>query len=73
MRSTLLAATALLATVAGGATPASAGAWCLWQNAYTYNCGFRTYAQCRASMAQASDYCKPNAWSDSRLPRHHRY
>src|SRR5260370_42693856 len=40
---------------------ASAGAWCAWYDAYTYNCGFRTLEQCRATVfGDSGAYCAPN-------------
>ena len=29
---------------------ANAGAWCAWSDAHTYNCGFKTLDQCRATI-----------------------
>ena|SRR5438132_8823251 len=40
---------------------ASAAAWCAWSDAYTYNCGFRTLEQCRATIfGDSAAYCSPN-------------
>lgn len=40
---------------------ANAGAWCAWYDAYTYNCGFRTLEQCRATvLGDSTAYCAPN-------------
>ena len=44
------------------AEPAKAAAWCAWSDAYTYNCGFHTLAQCRATIfGDSRAYCAPNA------------
>jgi Protein of unknown function (DUF3551) len=40
---------------------ANAAAWCAWYDAYTYNCGFRTLEQCRATIfGDSAAYCAPN-------------
>ena len=41
----------------GGAT---SGAWCLFDDPYTYNCGFATVQQCRATASGAGGQCQPN-------------
>jgi hypothetical protein len=43
-----------------GAGDARAAAWCAWSDPYTYNCGFRTFAQCEATISGAGGYCAPN-------------
>ncbi|HMK81581.1 MAG TPA: DUF3551 domain-containing protein [Xanthobacteraceae bacterium] len=39
---------------------AEAGAWCLWSNPWTYNCGFATLRQCLASASGEGGNCAPN-------------
>ena len=39
---------------------ASSGAWCLFTDPYTYNCGFATLQQCRATASGAGGQCQPN-------------
>jgi len=39
---------------------AHAGAWCAWYDPYTYNCGFRTFEQCQATISGAGGYCARN-------------
>jgi hypothetical protein len=36
------------------------GAWCLFDDPYTYNCGFATLEQCRATASGAGGQCQPN-------------
>jgi hypothetical protein len=36
------------------------GAWCLFDDPYTYNCGFATLQQCRATASGAGGVCQPN-------------
>jgi hypothetical protein len=52
------------------AGPANAGAWCAWYDAYTYNCGFRTLEQCRATVfGDSTAYCAPNPANAYEEPR----
>ena len=40
---------------------ANAGPWCAYYDAYTYNCGFQTMDQCRATISgDASASCAAN-------------
>ena len=39
---------------------AASGAWCLFDDPYTYNCGFATLQQCRATASGAGGQCQPN-------------
>jgi hypothetical protein len=41
----------------GGAT---SGAWCLFDDPYTYNCGFATLQQCLATASGVGGQCQPN-------------
>jgi Protein of unknown function (DUF3551) len=36
------------------------GAWCLFDDPWTYNCGFATLQQCRATASGAGGQCQPN-------------
>lgn len=36
--------------------------WCAQYSAFTYNCGFMTLQQCRASIYGVGGYCRQN-WS----------
>jgi hypothetical protein len=48
---------------------AHAGAWCAWYDPYTYNCGFKTIEQCRATTSGDSGaWCAPNPYP-SEQPR----
>src|SRR6266568_3160259 len=48
---------------------ANAGAWCAWSDAYTYNCGFKTLDQCRATIfGDSGAWCAPNPYP-SEAPR----
>jgi hypothetical protein len=54
----LLAAATVLFMQTGSA---NAGAWCVYYDAYTHNCGFQTIEQCQATiLADHSAYCSPN-------------
>jgi len=40
---------------------AEAADWCAWYGAYTYNCGFHTLDQCRATVSgDTSAFCARN-------------
>ena len=39
---------------------ADSGAWCLFYDPYTYNCGFATVQQCHASRQGVGGRCQPN-------------
>ncbi|MGB9368022.1 MAG: DUF3551 domain-containing protein [Xanthobacteraceae bacterium] len=34
--------------------------WCARYNAYTSNCGFKTWQQCQATVSGAGGYCQQN-------------
>ena len=34
--------------------------WCARYNAYTYNCGFKTWQQCQATVSGAGGICQEN-------------
>jgi hypothetical protein len=64
----LIAIAVIIAAVAA-ADPAQAqfrfggahsGAWCLFDDPYTYNCGFATLQQCVATARGAGGQCQPN-------------
>ena len=50
----------------GGAT---SGAWCLFEDAWTYNCGFATLQQCLATASGAGGQCQPNPSGPPSPPR----
>jgi hypothetical protein len=39
---------------------ARSGAWCLFYDPYTYDCGFATLQQCLATSSGAGGQCQPN-------------
>jgi hypothetical protein len=39
---------------------AYSGAWCLFDDPYTYNCGFATLQQCVATASGVGGQCQPN-------------
>jgi hypothetical protein len=43
------------------------GAWCVFYDASTYNCGFSTYQQCRATAHGAGGFCRPNPFEAPRV------
>jgi hypothetical protein len=47
---------------AGAATGARAGAWCAWEDAYTYNCGFSSFEQCLDTIRGLGGFCRPNPY-----------
>ena len=70
-----------LAQFAGG--PAKAEVyypWCAWYDDYTYNCGFTTLGQCKATISGLGGVCRENmlvppvvsAPSAAPRPRSHR-
>jgi hypothetical protein len=61
--STLLVAAALMAAATMPAAAGKTPAWCAQYDAYTYNCGFFTFAQCLATISGAGGYCRPNYWA----------
>jgi hypothetical protein len=61
----------ILTLVLNGAT-AQAGSWCAWYDPYTYNCGFHTLQQCRATVSgDSTAYCAPNVQRGSAYDRPH--
>ena len=55
---------------------AHSGAWCLFDDPWTYNCGFATLQQCLATASGAGGQCQPNPSGPPpemrRQPRTHR-
>ncbi len=65
MRTTIFLGVSLLLS---HADPASAGPWCVWYDAYTYNCGFQTLEQCRATASGDSHaWCGANIYEQPRV------
>lgn len=60
MTATRLILFALFATAAGTSGAAAQAKWCAWYDAYTYNCGFYTLEQCRATVSGAGGICSPD-------------
>jgi hypothetical protein len=60
MRTIILAATALAAVSLTSAQARADGAWCARDVLGGTNCGFYTYAQCRADIAGIGGSCVPN-------------
>ena len=48
---------------------ARSGAWCLFDDPYTYNCGFATLQQCLATASGAGGQCQPNPSGPPPAPR----
>ena len=46
--------------LAGSTLEAREYPWCASYDAYTSNCGFTTYEQCRATILGAGGICRPN-------------
>jgi len=51
---------------------AHSGAWCLFDDPYTYNCGFATLQQCLATSSGAGGQCQPNPSGPPPEMRRHR-
>jgi Protein of unknown function (DUF3551) len=67
----LIGACALM--LLAGVTDARAqGAWCVFYDASTYNCGFSTYQQCLATSRGSGGYCRPNPFEAPREQRRSR-
>jgi Protein of unknown function (DUF3551) len=59
-----------LCTLGIGSLDAEAGAWCAYYDSYTYNCGFRTFDQCRATISgESRAWCSPNPAGGYEEPR----
>ena len=57
------------------AASTEAAEWCAWYDAYTYNCGFHTLDQCRATVSgDTAAFCARNVARESAYdrPRHNR-
>ena len=62
-----------LLSVAASVPLAHAGPWCVYYDAYTYNCGFQTFAQCLAtSSGDPHAVCSPNHREPSPPPAQER-
>ncbi|MBV8837312.1 MAG: DUF3551 domain-containing protein [Alphaproteobacteria bacterium] len=51
---------------------ARSGAWCLFDDPWTYNCGFATLQQCLATSSGAGGQCQPNPSGPPVEMRRHR-
>jgi Protein of unknown function (DUF3551) len=61
MTKALVPAIVAMLTLGGGTYAAAEGTWCFREpGAGVRNCGFHSFAQCRASWAGGSSYCAPN-------------
>jgi hypothetical protein len=71
----LIGTTLFLMMFAAGSGTASAAPWCAYYDAYTYNCGFRTFEQCLATISGAGGFCQRNPYEQGRPERrtHRRY
>lgn len=79
MRRPVLATLSILAlaTAAHAQQPfrfggAHSGAWCLFDDPWTYNCGFATLQQCYATASGAGGLCQPNPSGPPTPPPHAR-
>ena len=74
MRTRVAMAAITLAFMLNGASTEAAD-WCAWYDAYTYNCGFHTLDQCRATVSgDTAAFCARNIARESTYdrPRHNR-
>jgi hypothetical protein len=67
MRALIMIATVTTALVAAGTVEAQfrfggerSGAWCLFNDPWTYDCGFATLQQCVETARGAGGQCQPN-------------
>lgn len=60
MMPTRLVALTALALAAGMGAASAQTKWCAWYDPYTYNCGFYTLEQCRATISGAGGICSPD-------------
>ena len=66
MRTTILVGISLVGPLSL-TEPARAGPYCVWYDAYTYNCGFQTLEQCRATASGDSHaWCGANIYEPAR-------
>lgn len=62
----LILSVAICAVLAGAAHAKprfggeQSGAWCVFYDPYTYNCGFATLQQCLATTSGVGGACQPN-------------
>jgi hypothetical protein len=74
MRTLVAMAAITLAAMPNGAST-EAAEWCAWYDAYTYNCGFHTLDQCRATVSgDTAAFCARNIARERAYdrPRHNR-
>jgi hypothetical protein len=72
---TLVVLTGITLAFALDVASAKAAEWCAWYDAYTYNCGFHTLEQCRATVSgDTAASCERNVVRESAhdQPRHNR-
>lgn len=79
MRTPLLATIVLVALAASAHAQSHfrfggerSGAWCLFDDPWTYNCGFATLQQCVATASGAGGQCQPNPSGPPPEPRRSR-
>jgi len=64
-RSIRLALAAAALSIAAGGSAQAQGTywpWCVYYDAWTYNCGFASLRQCLATASGAGGACRPNPW-----------
>jgi cation transport regulator ChaC len=68
----LVAMTAITLALVLNVAFAEAAGWCVWYGVYTYNCGFHTLDQCRATVrGDTSAFCARNVERGSAYDRRH--
>jgi hypothetical protein len=66
----IAAGTVTILALVASSTATQAAAWCAYYDPYTYNCGFRTLEQCRATISgDATAWCSPNYREGNTEPR----
>lgn len=65
MRSVILCGILLAAVSLDARLEATAGSWCSFYEASTYNCGFNSYTQCMANISGVGGLCSPNHFERS--------
>jgi hypothetical protein len=62
-RAVMVASALSLLSLAGTSeSKAQTYPWCAYYDWSTYNCGFRTYQQCLATIQGTGGYCTRNPW-----------
>ena len=59
----------MIGALAIASQDARAAGWCAWYDWNTYNCGFKTFQQCLATISGIGGECRPDVRGDERRVR----